>query len=84
MWNKATQQVAANGNNAIQLKYDDLLHDPISNLNRILEFCGLEGNPVPSELLSTINTSRAYSHRQHSELVEFAGLWKETLARFGY
>ena len=81
---KATQQVASYGSNALQLKYEDLLQDPVDNLDRILDFCGLAGNPVPSELLNTINTSRSYSYKKHPELVEFADHWKDTLARFGY
>ncbi len=51
---KATQQVVAHGSNAIQLKYEDLLQDPGPSLDRILDFCGLAGSPISSELLGTI------------------------------
>ncbi len=81
---KAAEQVAAHGRNAIQLKYEDLLQDPGPSLDRVLDFCGLADSPPPPELLGTINTGRAYSYRQHPELVEFADQWKDTLARFGY
>lgn len=81
---KAVQQVEALGNNALQLKYEDLLHDPQSKLQKILEFCGLEADSIPPGLLDSVNADRAYSYRKNPELVEFADSWKETLARYDY
>lgn len=81
---KATQQVAVYGRNAMQLKYEDLLHEPELYMEKILGFCGLTGNSAPRDILNTFNSSRVYSYKQHPELVEFTGRWRDTLARFGY
>jgi len=78
------QQVEAHGDKAMQIRYEDLLHDPQPNLKNILAFCGLESHSIPPDLLNAIDANRAYSYKQHPQLVEFADRWSETLNRYGY
>lgn len=81
---KAVQQVKDHDDNAIQLKYEDLLLNPEPNLKRILAFCGLTRKTIPSGLIRSINASRAYCYKQHPELVEHANCWQDALAKYGY
>jgi len=81
---KAVEQVAAYGSNAMQVNYEALLQDPGATLDSLLEFCGLADKPPPPGLLTGFNVSRAYSYRQHPELVTFAEQWKDTLGRYAY
>ena len=80
----AVQQVEALGENALQLKYEDLLSSPQAVLTKLLKFCGMGRSAPPPESLDLLRPTRAYAYGQSEELTAFAQQWRRSLERFGY
>ncbi len=80
---KITQQLPQH--QILNLRYEQFLQDPLTQLRTSTEFCGLEVSEQKlKELTARINTNRAYSYQNDPELLEFAISKKEILARYGY
>jgi hypothetical protein len=83
---RANGHVRALGNDrALELRYEDILHDPYPFLERIAVFCGLKvDEAVLSSQSKHFNSTRAFAYRSDPELIRFAEMEKERLRRFGY
>ena len=81
----AQRHVAALGERAFGIKYETLLSDPDTQLQRIVAFCG-----VPARDQRVIAAARqfrperAYAFRKHPELASFADQHRGQLTAFGY
>ena len=82
---RAQEHVQRLDQRALELRYESLLEDPLPNLERVLEFCGLDA-PEKSlrEEAAKFRSDRAYAHRGDSALNEYARLVSARLERFGY
>ena len=82
---RARQHVAEMGNQALELRYEDLLADPEPGLRRIVDFCGLEvGDAALREQAARFDASRAFAYRGDPALGSFAETHTEDLASLGY
>ncbi|MEX0732344.1 MAG: sulfotransferase [Aquisalimonadaceae bacterium] len=82
---RARHHVEALGERALELRYEDLLADPVPHLRRIIDFCGLNADDSAIHAIAAkFDGSRAYAYRGDPELVEFAGQSTARLARLGY
>lgn len=69
----------------LNLRYEDMLLNPLPNLISCAEFCGINASLEKAErLVSNIDPSRAYSYANDPELQRFGEQHKEALAEFGY
>lgn len=80
----ATQHIKSRGENALQIRYEDLLQDPQPNLEKVLRFCGLAPGEISPDLIASFDPNRAYAYKREPRLSEFATKWRKTLSRFGY
>jgi len=80
----AVQQVKNHGENALQVRYEDLLQDPQLNLEKIFRFCGIAADEISPDLIASFDPDRAYAYKRDPHLGEFASRWNKTLSRFGY
>lgn len=80
----AIQHIKSRGENALQIRYEDLLQDPQPNLEKIFRFCGLAPGEISPDLIASFDPNRAYAYKQDPHLSEFATKWCKTLSRFGY
>lgn len=79
------RQTAALGGRALTLGYEDLLHQPETELDRLAGFCGLDLDPAARhELTATLDPARAFAYRDDPQLRAFAAEHAETLAAYGY
>lgn len=81
---KARQHVSDLGDNAYELRFEDLLEQPARAIREIARFCGVA--PVDDEdvLADGIDRDRAFAFRRDPELRRFAEMQQDVLARFGY
>lgn len=81
---KARLECAESGQTALEIRFEDLLDDPLPVVSRVAEFCNL-GVPSESETwLDSMKSSRAFAFRRDPELISFAATVRETLNRYGY
>lgn len=82
---RAQAHVRTLGDRALELRYEDLLADPLPNLRRILNFCGLdvENERVKREA-QKFDPTRAYAYRRQLVLRQAAVRYCEQLSCFGY
>ena len=82
---RAQSHVFGLGERALELRYEDLLADPLPYLDRVLEFCGIEapGIQVRKEA-EKFRPGRAFAYRDDLVLREFAERVSGRLERFGY
>jgi hypothetical protein len=72
-------------NRVLNVRYEDVLQDPIPNLLACAEFCGLDVScETVEKSVFHIDSSRAYSYRMDPGLQEFCEEHKKTLAEYGY
>lgn len=82
---RAREHVAAHGDRAIEIGYENFLDDPAGELGRLMHFCGLEsGSGDIRALVESVDPRRAYAHRRDPELSAFAASVSDRLARHGY
>jgi hypothetical protein len=82
---EAEGHLAGLGGRAIDLRYEDLLAEPVDTLQRIAAFCGLSGDPTRlGQLTGPLNADRAFAHQGDEALVESAIAHGELLQRHGY
>lgn len=75
------------GEHLLELCYETLLTDPIPQMQRIAAFCGLDATSKRIQSsVAGIRADRAFSFRNHSELVQLWQDIRETpwMRRFGY
>ena len=79
------RHVEAAGDKALELRYEDLLADPMPALSRILDFCGLEKSEAEVvRLAQPFKPDRAYAFLAKPEWVAHAERHKDLLSRHGY
>jgi LPS sulfotransferase NodH len=82
---EARRQVARTGSRAIELRFEDLVAQPLSALNTLVDFCGLDAS---SEALRTtashVRVERAHAYRSSPRLQEFADSVADRLAIYQY
>lgn len=82
---RANEHVQALGERALELRYEDLLADPLPMLRRIQEFCGLDATDSRLKAeAAKFDVRRAFAFRAQSRLQDFAEQNAHRLARFGY
>ncbi len=79
----AERAVAQLGDEAMKLRYEDLLADPDAVMGRLLEFCGLAA-PRTRTWAGRVDAERAFAHRNEPELVAAAERHGDLLAAHGY
>ena len=69
----------------LRIRFEDILSQPEMKISEIADFAGSSINPdMLEEMTSSLDPSRAFSHREDSELSKFAKQNSELLADFGY
>ena len=69
----------------MEVKYENLLHDPVAELSRIAEFCELSvGTEALCRVAGNVRSDRAYAYMRSEELREFADANRSTLSEYGY
>ena len=82
---RAKEHVQELGPRAMEVRYEDMLQDPLGILPGILEFCGLDVTREQTEKeAARIQAGRAFAFRNNPELVEYASKVSDTLKQFGY
>ena len=85
-YSKAADQHVTNlGAQALAIRYEDFLADPVNVTRRILDFTGLEARTDDIEsAVSRLLRDKAYKYREKSEAAALAERHKSKLAAFGY
>ncbi|MCC5811236.1 MAG: sulfotransferase [Ectothiorhodospiraceae bacterium] len=82
---RAHAHVQTLGEQALELRYEELLAEPEPHLARIAEFCGLRvGAAELAANAARFDAGRAYAYRAAPELVEVSRRHADRLAAFGY
>lgn len=82
---RASRHVEDLGEQALELRFEDLLGAPERLLPGVLEFCGLNlDNLALRSAIDSIQPARKYAFEHDSELSAFARSNAETLAALGY
>jgi len=82
---RATRHLDALGQQALDLKYETLLHQPVATLQRIARFAGLEPqNELLEDLTVSLDPARADAHRRDPTLRQHLENHAHRLHRFGY
>ena len=89
LWKSYTQRAKKHvqnlGEKGLEIRYEDLLREPLKHLPGILDFCGLEvSRRQLEEKLDQITPERAFAYQGNPELVEFANKVSDYLAELGY
>lgn len=82
---RARGHVEALGDQALEVRYEDLLREPEHHLAEILAFCGL-GTPVGRvrDEARNFRPERAFAYRESTSLRAFAEARESTLREHGY
>jgi len=89
MWQEYMQEARTHleglGEQAIEIKYEDFLDEPVRVLQELSEFAGLDasGDRI-QELAQDINKSRAYAYRKEPVLEVFTKEHADLLRVYGY
>ena len=82
---QANQQMDEIGDQGISIKYEDILHHPMENLEKIVNFCELDFKKnIITAIAAGVNVERAYAFRKNTEYVDYANTVKERLSKYGY
>ncbi len=89
LWAQYTRQgarhVAALGERALALTYEDFLAAPADHLGRLARFVGLDPSPEAiAPAVADVRPDRAFAYRQDPALAALADEHAECLAEFGY
>lgn len=81
----AQRHVAALGDRAIEIRYEDLLREPEKWLRELAAFAGLECDAATIERVARrVEPSRAFAYRADDKLTEFADRAANVLTVLGY
>lgn len=82
---RARRHVEELGDQALELRYEDLVADPQPRLHEVLEFCGLAADPARIDAaVAGLDAQRAGAWREDERLRHFAGEVSERLQALGY
>lgn len=81
----ADQHAARMGGNALVLKYEPFLSDPVTEIKRVLDFAGLSASDAAIERsVGKLMREKAFKYRESAPLVALTERHKSALAAFGY
>ena len=82
---EASQQTQRLAERGTEVRYEDMLDDPVEVLSRLSTFCGIsDARERISTLAESVRPNRAFAYRQSTELRAFATANSERLRVFGY
>lgn len=82
---EARRQLQLASGRAFELRYEDLVADPLSCLSALADFCEMDASPrALSSAAAQARSSRAYAYRHSPELQDFAHRVTDRLALYGY
>jgi hypothetical protein len=89
MWEEYIQEARSNAcklkERAIEIKYEDLLTEPVSVIKNAANFCELNPSVREIELITQdLKRNRAYAFLNDPELKEFAAGVADRLKTYGY
>jgi len=89
MWEEYIQEARSNASNlkerAIEIKYEDLLTEPVSILRKAADFCELNTSVGQIELITKdLQRNRSYAFLKDPKLKEFAASVADRLKIYGY
>jgi hypothetical protein len=78
---KARSEAQELGDRALEVRFEDLLSEPVSTISQISAFCGVpDASAIPQQIVK----GRAFAFRADSELTTIAQMAGDPLKRFGY
>lgn len=81
----ADQYAQALGERALVLRYEEFLSDPVPQVEKALDFIGIEAPPeAVSRSVDRLVASRAYSYQGSDNLRDLAARYRTELSAFGY
>ncbi len=70
---EARAHVRELGARAVEVRYEDLLAEPVGRIGSLVEFCGIPANPaLLRKAAALVRKERAYAYRSSPELSSFA------------
>ncbi len=82
---QASQHIQRLGDQAVEIKYEDFLGDPVPFIKGLSEFCHLTVSPlIIDKVVSMVSQSHAYAHRNIPELLSFSNQVSKRLRLAGY
>lgn len=89
MWEEYVQEARSSvfklEDRAMEIKYEDLLTKPVSQLTKVANFCELHTSPEEIEsVILDLNRDRAYAYLDHPKLKAFATTVSDRLKTYGY
>ncbi len=73
------------GKNALHIKYEDFLLNPLDGLQVLVEFCDLKADTEQLKTVAAqVKTGRAYAFSKNSQLEKLSQNFRVTLSKFGY
>lgn len=82
---EARANIEATGVDAMEIKYESFLSDPVKHLGALVEFCGLSAEGARIKQVSgQVRADRGYAYRSRPELEKFARGVSSKLAIYGY
>lgn len=81
---KARIEMAATPAGALEVRFEELIGQPVDTVASIAAFCGLDLPDEGADWLDGIRSDRAFAYRRDPALAAFADASRDALARFGY
>jgi hypothetical protein len=82
---EARRSISALDNTAMEIRFEDLMSDPVRRLTELAEFCGLYPEPgIRDRVAAQVCTTRAFGYRADGDLRRFADGVRTRLNRLGY
>lgn len=82
---EADRHAAAMGANALIIKYEDFMADPVPVVTRVLAFAGMSATPTAVERATArLIHEKAYRYRDDAPAAALAERHRDALAAFGY
>ena len=73
------------GGQALEIRYEEFLKQPVQMLDKVAGFCQLSNSEnLLENIAAKANTARAYAFREKPELQRYASKVKDRLKMFGY
>ena len=70
---------------ALVIKFEDIISNPEIEIHNILSYCDLPSNEKDiANVAKDIDKSRSYAYRNSSDLLEFENLFSQLIERMGY
>lgn len=82
---EASRHIGMHKDHAIQIRFEDLLKNPVEHLRSLNSFCELDASPaLVKQVAKDLKPDRAYAYRGDKELRSFADRVSSRLSKHGY